>query len=262
MFIRRYVSFLVGLLVCLLVSGCGGGGGGGDTSSTSASSSGVTQVTTFWRFDTVAGNSSPVTSAPGLDAQLSGASIVTGRIGNAVQLDASQANSFITIPVLIHQAQAGRTLIFPENSASAAFWINPSTLVPGATYHLFGGGYWGVQSFHIRLVDGKVTFQVRNPNNGVDELLLTSNNAVTVGSWTHIAVTYDGSAVRIYLDGVLDATAVAPRTIPDVVNNLFVGGVGDGSAPMTFPGAIDELLLTSSVLTPGQINQLLMGFRP
>ena len=31
---------------------------------------------------------------------------------------------------------------------------------------------------------------------------------------------------------------------------------------MTFPGALDELLLTSSVLTLGQINQLLMGFRP
>src|SRR3989344_8358007 len=68
----------------------------------------------------------------------------------------------------------------------------------------------------------------------------------TVGqdtSWHHLAATYDGTNMKIYIDGVLDAQTTASLTIPDNSQNLLIGsnyGASEtGSAGGDFSGVLD-----------------------
>lgn len=263
---RRCSAAVVALFVAsAILSGCGGNGGTSGSTSTVPANGPVTtttQVVTFWAFDTVLGVSSPVSNAPGLEAVLNSASIVPGKFGNAVQFDSALPISYAVINVNLQLANAGRSLVFPDNKISVSMWINPTMLAPNATYQLFGGGHFGVQSFHVTLVDGKITFALANVNNGAPDPILSSQSSVAPGVWTHIAVIYDGSSAKILIDGTVDATNSIVHPISDVINDLYVGGIGDGSAPLTFPGSIDELLLTATSLSGTQVAQLISGYRP
>ena len=75
----------------------------------------------------------------------------------------------------------------------------------------------------------------------------------TVGqdtSWHHLAATYDGTNMKIYIDGVLDAQTTASLTIPDSSQNLLIGsnyGASEtGSAGGYFAGSLDELRISNS----------------
>lgn len=243
-----------------LLSGCGGGGGG-TTTTNAPSENTFTNLTTFWAFDSATGSSSPAVNAPGLEADMYSTSIVPGRFGNALKLDPA-LSSYAVINILIPRADSWRYLVYSGNKVSVAMWINPDVLTPNATYHLFGNGYWGVKSFRLLLVDGKVTFDLFNPKNGNNDPIISSQTAVSQGAWTHIAVTYDGSTATVYLNGNVDASNSISHPIADEYNNIYIGGVGDGSASLTFPGSIDEVLLTSSSLSASKVAQYFSGYRP
>ena len=252
----KIVRILVSLALASAVAACGGGGGGGSGT--------VTQDlgdTAYWPFDSVAGNASPNTKFAGLDAVLNSATLVPGRVGNALQLDANLPQSYAEIPI----TPGGEIVVdFPGDDISVALWARPTQIGATATYILLGGGSGGQQSFHVRVVGGKVAFFLNKaPSIGTEDLIATSTTALTTATWTHIAVTFDGTVATIYLNGVVDATVVMPHRVEQVINRLYVGGrqLTTGT-PDIFPGAIDELVLTQRVLTPAEIAQLVAGNPP
>ncbi len=271
---------LAGLLAhVILLTACGGGdGAGGSTSNTGSTgntqtnvapnpapppnTTTVSQITTFWTFDTVEGASSPAIYAPGLQAELSSASTTSGKFGNALKFDATLPASYAKIQVLSLRGDISTYLSFPSTKIRIAMWVNPDSLSTNSTYHLFGNGFWGTKSFHVSLVNEKVHFDLFNPDNGNDDPIVSSQTAISAGVWTHIAVTYDGSVAKIYVNGNEDASNRISHAVPSVYNNLFIGGVGDGSTPLTFPGSIDELFLAASTFSASQVSQLVAGYRP
>ena len=69
-----------------------------------------------------------------------------------------------------------------------------------------------------------------------------------------VAVTYDGSDARIYLDGALRAEApdfgiMSPRKRP----NVRVGASGSGSAEYSFEGVISDLRFYDQALSAEEI---------
>ncbi|MDP3651393.1 MAG: LamG domain-containing protein, partial [Rhodoferax sp.] len=234
-----------------------GPGAGWETTSSNSPTMTKTKIITLWSFENANGASSPAADAPGFDAVLNLASIVPGKFGNAVKFDASLPNSYAVVNVMIQSASEGRSIVFPDNKISVAAWINPTMLSSGSTYQIFGGGHWGLQSFHVKLIDSKVTLNLIDPNTGTNDLIVSSQTPVIPNAWTHIAVTYDGSTAKVYINGSIDVTKNIGHSISPVVNNLYIGGVGE-----TFPGTIDELLLTGTTLTDAQVAQLITGYRP
>ena len=73
--------------------------------------------------------------------------------------------------------------------------------------------------------------------------------ALQGGLWYHIAGTWDGTAVRAYLNGQLEATSTATGLYAGT-GNLAVCYTGEGN---TFPGRVDNLKVSPSVLTPADI---------
>ena len=84
---------------------------------------------------------------------------------------------------------------------------------------------------------------------------LTAAGPSIFGAWHHVAITWDGSTKRIYLDG-LDAGSAA-ATLVDANQVLVLGNDVDKGAPnVRYTGALDDLRFYDVVLTAPQIATL------
>ena len=74
----------------------------------------------------------------------------------------------------------------------------------------------------------------------------------------HVAATFDGQEIRLYIDGVLDNSLAAPGLVI-AVNDvpLAFGAQFDGGKP--FDGAIDEVYLYDRALSAEEVSALLTG---
>jgi hypothetical protein len=75
-------------------------------------------------------------------------------------------------------------------------------------------------------------------------------------TWMHVAATYDGATISMYVNGVLNVTRAS--TAPITTNSLpfVIGAPSDGLAARVFPGAIDDVRLYNRALTGAEIAAL------
>ena len=76
--------------------------------------------------------------------------------------------------------------------------------------------------------------------------------ALVTNTWTHLAATYDGATVKLYVGGNLVASKTATGAIVTSTNPLQIGG--DSIYGQFFGGLIDEVRIYSTALTQGQIQ--------
>lgn len=83
---------------------------------------------------------------------------------------------------------------------------------------------------------------------------VVSNSGVPAHRWTHIAATYDGNQISLYINGKLDAQTGAGGNME--VNNLplKIGTNTSASNKMFFSGRIDELAIWDVARTQSQIQ--------
>jgi hypothetical protein len=75
-------------------------------------------------------------------------------------------------------------------------------------------------------------------------------------NWRHVVGTYDGSNIKLYIDGVQSGANVAEtRKINYTTANLYVGSF-DGSSGFNFNGTIDDVRIYNYSLSPQQILSL------
>ncbi len=91
-----------------------------------------------------------------------------------------------------------------------------------------------------------------------DTSTLATTGTVTDNTWTHIAVTVDGTSAKFYRNGVLEETLAmtagfgATNTSP-----LYLGTRADFFT--NFDGCLDDVALFSGVLGPAQISKIMTG---
>jgi hypothetical protein len=76
-------------------------------------------------------------------------------------------------------------------------------------------------------------------------------SASPVGSWTHLALTYDGSLLRLYVNGVQVASGNGSGAIQSTSNPLWIGGNQYGE---NFQGLIDDVRVYNRALTQAEIQ--------
>ena len=73
-----------------------------------------------------------------------------------------------------------------------------------------------------------------------------------LNTWTHLAVTYDASVLRLYVNGAASGTAVVAGTIPASTGVLRIGG--NSVWAEWFAGQIDEVRVYNRALTQSEIQ--------
>jgi len=100
---------------------------------------------------------------------------------------------------------------------------------------------------------GSLDFLVK-PNNDFAE---STTVDWVVGTWYHFAGTYDGDALRMYINGALEgeATGVSPIAVSDL--DLWIGADDYLLPTTTLPGILDEIRIYSVALTENEIREVM-----
>jgi hypothetical protein len=77
-----------------------------------------------------------------------------------------------------------------------------------------------------------------------------------LGRWVHLAGTYDGQAVRLYVDGELQGTMERTGPINPVENGPLILGSYQQGHTAFFRGLVDEIRLYNRALTGSEIQGL------
>ncbi len=84
-----------------------------------------------------------------------------------------------------------------------------------------------------------------------------SNIAVTPNAWNHVALTYDGTTLRFYVNGVA-GTPVAGSLYNYNINSYDIGGntIGGSSTKPSFNGLLDEVEIYNRVLSQAEVQAI------
>lgn len=206
-----------------------------------------------WRFDETGGVAED--EAPGAhDGTLvNGVSRVPGVRGTALQFDG--VDDYVQVP------DAADLDGMPGLSVSA--WVRLDDL-PVQTYVPVGKDASSAQASYRLTVNssGIAAFAVKTASNGWYTTGTTAaGGLIDAGVWHHLVGTYDGSTVRIYLDGVLVGTGVASIS----------GAIATGTSPVRFgaasfanidpyDGALDDVQIFDSALSATEISAFFASY--
>lgn len=97
---------------------------------------------------------------------------------------------------------------------------------------------------------GHVMFGI---GNGSDFPVDSSSTVIPLHEWHHIAATWDGTTSRIYIDGILDASASAVGPLTDQNQGMDIGNRWNCTRRW-LDGTLDELMIWSDVRTQAEIS--------
>ena len=156
---------------------------------------------------------------------------------------------------------ADAAVLRPSTAVTVEGWVKANSS-PGIFSYLFGKSYDGCSSSYALYTGGSggLQFYVRT---SADCFGYVGSPDAGIGIWDgqfhHVAGTYDGSAVRLFVDGVEQGTgtpATGPILYQATVENgdLFIGRFDSSSQFFVFSGTLDEIALYSRALSPAEIQ--------
>jgi hypothetical protein len=163
-----------------------------------------------------------------------------GRFNQAAVFNGS--SSLITVPTLSGFTNYNFTMSFWFNSTSTATsyfmdFRNPIYMEFG--YDVGSGAYNNTYSFIIYT--------------GSQYAVHSSAN-LRDGNWHHIAVTYDGATLKMYIDNGVPITSTINDNTQYAGTGNVIGGAVGGSSIMN--GSIDQVRIFSSALSDSQVTEL------
>ena len=127
-------------------------------------------------------------------------------------------------------------------------WVNPSTST-------------GWRSVVLKETTGGLAYALYGENNanrpagyvhiGSDKAV-TGNAAVPLNAWTHLALTYDGANIRIFINGVQAGSVAQTGGITTSAGALRIGG--NSVWGEYFKGLLDEVRIYNRALSTAEIQ--------
>lgn len=134
----------------------------------------------------------------------------------------------------------------PTNAITVALWIAPNSWA-GVPRLLQKGP--GPDQYRLFARDGNLRFSLAGVN--------LDTPAPEPGFWYHVAGTFDGSVMKLFIDGQLVAQRTASVSMDTDTGPLCIGGKSlAGGAFQFFDGAIDDVRIYGRALTAGEIQNL------
>ena len=179
-------------------------------------------------------------SPNGFHGTLNGATWVAGgKFGGALSFNGS--SNWVTV--------ADGALLRLTNGMTIEAWVNASNLAgwrtvilkersSGLSYGLYASGDSA----------GQPSAWIRRSN----DISSLSASTISTNTWIHLAATYNGAALRVYVNGVQTATRSVTGNIASSTSPLKIGG--NAIWGEYFSGLIDEVRIYNRALTPAEIQ--------
>ena len=206
----------------------------------------ATRLQSAYSFDSISGSTVPDVSGNGNSlSMLNGAILGTGKYGLAMSFDGVNdvlvANGYNPALNLTNVGFTLSAWINPRSNGSWQMIVNK----PYTTGHSAPYFDW---SMHRETGTGRIVLYL-----GCEGVQRVSNATTPINTWTHVAVTYDGSAIRHYINGNLDRTTSASCKVTNTNSRpILIGSNGANSETMN--GLIDDVRIYDRVLSGTEIQ--------
>ncbi len=180
---------------------------------------------------------------------LNGTSFAQGLVGQAFSFDGK--NDLVDIGGT-YSIQGARTIeawVFPGQNTGYGLPI----FTGGTSGH---GDFFGIAGTSGSAAVGKYELYVDHWGSTAYD----SNLALTPNAWNHVAMTYDGSTVRFYVNGVA-GSAVTGKLYDYDLNTCDIGGnrIGGSSTKASMNGLIDEASFYNRALTAAEVQSIYLA---
>jgi hypothetical protein len=141
----------------------------------------------------------------------------------------------------------------PLDSVTISLWVKKTS--NPAVYHILGKREGcGTMNYQLARDGGGVHFNSANAGPG---RVNTSVDDLPNGIWTHVAATYDGSSLKMYIGGI-EVGSASPFAL-GVPNDAPLRIGASGTCGNNFPGLIDEVRFYSPALSAQDVAALARG---
>ena len=170
----------------------------------------------------------------------------SGKFGSAISFNGS--NAYLKVnDANILDLTSGMTL---------EAWVNPTSL---SSYRTVISKENGTTNLAYALSANNSTTSSSNqrPDSririGTTTKTATGTAKLAANTWTHLASTYDGANLRLYVNGSLVSTLAVTGAITVTANQLCIGG-SPALGGQYFPGLIDEVRIYNRALSSAEIS--------
>jgi PKD repeat protein len=175
--------------------------------------------------------------------------------------DAGATTATTPITITVTQSGGDRSLLFNGTSAYVDVPYNANLNLTGALtleawvktgstavqQVIERGDWWQNQmSYQLTLVQSKVRLDIMQTAGSYTAV--SGSTVMSLNTWHHIAGVYDGTQMRVYLDGVLDGTATATMTPGNNATGFRIGKSSFLYYPNYFNGRIDEVRVSNAAI--------------
>ncbi len=195
----------------------------------------------YWKFDEGSGSTAADSSGNGNNGTLVNGPVWTaGRVGNALYFDGIDDNVTVPDSASLHLSSA----------FTLSAWVNPaatftdyrSIVTKNPPYYLYASSSWFCPDGSPL---GGFSTDVINP--------VCQSSPLITNTWTNLAVTYNGSTLTLYRNGVAVANSNVSATLSPTTLNLQIGGSQFGEY---FKGIIDEVRVYNKALSAAEIQTI------
>ena len=214
---------------------------GEDIDAISLASASVTGLVGHWRLDETSGTLAADSSGNGFDGTYENGPILggSGVHGYAAAFDGS--NDVVRV--------ADNASLSITNQLSISAWVKFDSV--SGEQRLVSKGQSNGYYLILRNSSGKFLFRCRGLSGSED---VESNYTPVANKWIHVVGIYDGSSLRIYIDGQLDNQVSASGNISVASTDLTLGDRSSGGVELD--GQLDEVRLYDYGLTDAEIAEL------
>ncbi|WP_164821530.1 LamG domain-containing protein [Paenibacillus koleovorans] len=206
-----------------------------------------------WKMNESSGTTAADASGNGYTGTVAnGALWASGVVGNAISLDGT--NDYVS------RADSSSQPLDGMSAMTLSAWVNFAQLPPTGKYAVVAGKDISGASYRLTVnASGSLTFAVATVNNGwyTTGTTATASTRLAANAWYLVSGSYDGTVVRIYVNGKLDGTGSSAIS-GAIFNSASDFHVGRSSAANIdyLNGKVDEVRLYNRALLESELLQL------
>ena len=104
----------------------------------------------------------------------------------------------------------------------------------------------------LEIYPSSMRFELGRPNT----ILSMNTNPFSVGTWVHVAMTYDGAVVKCYINGALSQQWTTNESYSSVQGATMSIGADPFASTEYMTGSLDEIYIYNRALNAAEIQQL------